>query len=353
MRKADFIIVGQGIAGTVLAHELLATGASVIVIDDPALSACSKVSGGIYNPVVFKRLTKSWLADTILPVMHETYATLEAKLQTRLLYPIRLAHALANSDEEAHWKKKSLNELAEFIDGHIRLAKEEHLPGDGNVGYVKEAGYIAMQDLLSQSRAYFLKHHAYVNEKFDYAALKLESDGVTYRDIAADKVLFCEGYLYKNNPWFAHIPFKPAKGETLTVRCKDLTLCTIFTKDFFILPLPEAHTYKVGATYEWDKLNDDPSPEARQTLLDKFKKAVPLDFEVMKHEAGVRPATIDRRPVLGFHAEKPNLGIFNGFGTKGVMLVPFFAKHFCSFIQKKTALWQEVDIKRFSARNVS
>lgn len=317
-----------------------------MVIGQPALSACSRVAGGIYNPVVFKRLTKSWLADTLLPVMQRFYTELETKLQAKLLHPVQIAHPLASAAEQALWNRKAANELAGFVYPAIRSSR--NIPGNGEpYGIVKEAGFVDVQALLTASRKYLEKRGHYHEEEFVYDELGLSDEGVRYKDLSAQKIIFCEGYLYKNNPWFAQLSFKPAKGEILTIKCAQLKLCIIFTKDFFILPLTEPGLFKVGATYKWDELDDFPTATGREELIQKFSRAVPYEFEIIKHEAGVRPATIDRRPVLGFHPAYPQVCIFNGLGTKGVMLAPYFAKHFCSFMLDNAPLWREVDVKRF------
>ena len=54
-RQVDFIIVGQGIAGTLLAHDLLEKGHSVYIIDKPMIASASKVAAGLINPVGMKR----------------------------------------------------------------------------------------------------------------------------------------------------------------------------------------------------------------------------------------------------------------------------------------------------------
>ena len=50
---------------------------------------------------------------------------------------------------------------------------------------------------------------------------------------------------------------------------------------------------------------------------------------------------------IGLHPKYPQLGIFNGLGTKGASLGPFFAQHFTDFLLSKQALLPEVDIQRF------
>ena len=73
----DFLIVGQGIAGSVMAITLIEKGYTVCVIDKPDLSLSSKIAAGIWNPVVFKRLVKSWLADDVVPELERFYLNFE------------------------------------------------------------------------------------------------------------------------------------------------------------------------------------------------------------------------------------------------------------------------------------
>ena len=70
-------------------------------------------------------------------------------------------------------------------------------------------------------------------------------------------------------------------------------------------------------------------------------------FEVVEHKAAIRPTVKDRRPFIGFHPEYSSIGIFNGMGTKGISLAPFFANHFTEHLLHQKPLMKEVDIKRF------
>jgi hypothetical protein len=62
----DFIIVGQGLAANVLAHLFHQQSIRFKMIGNTKLSNCSNVAAGIWNPIVFKRLTKSWMADELI-----------------------------------------------------------------------------------------------------------------------------------------------------------------------------------------------------------------------------------------------------------------------------------------------
>jgi glycine/D-amino acid oxidase-like deaminating enzyme len=54
--------------------------------------------------------------------------------------------------------------------------------------------------------------------------------------------------------------------------------------------------------------------------------------KILKHKAGLRPATFDRKPFIGFHDKHKNVAIFNGFGSKGVSLIPYFAMNLADHI---------------------
>lgn len=80
MEEIDYIIVGQGIAGSLLAWELLEKGFKVLVIDDGYKSSASKVAAGLINPITGMRLVKSWEADKFLGLAKSYYINLEKRL---------------------------------------------------------------------------------------------------------------------------------------------------------------------------------------------------------------------------------------------------------------------------------
>ncbi|MFB0907812.1 MAG: FAD-dependent oxidoreductase, partial [Spirosomataceae bacterium] len=58
-------------------------------------------------------------------------------------------------------------------------------------------------------------------------------------------------------------------------------------------------------------------------------------------------STTDRRPFLGKHPEFNNMFIFNGLGTKGVSIAPFFARQFRDFLLNGKEINSETTIERF------
>jgi glycine/D-amino acid oxidase-like deaminating enzyme len=82
---------------------------------------------------------------------------------------------------------------------------------------------------------------------------------------------------------------------------------------------------RVGATYKWTNLNIETTTEARQELENKINKLFKPSYQVVAQKAGIRPATKDRRPIVGVHKDYPNVAILNGLGSKGASISPYLA----------------------------
>ena len=53
--------------------------------------------------------------------------------------------------------------------------------------------------------------------------------------------------------------------------------------------------------------------------------------------------------MLGEHPKQKNLIIFNGLGTKGVSLAPYFSSQLANWLEGNGEIMPEVNIKRFNA----
>ena len=342
-----FIIVGKGLAAACLMHQFHKHKIDFVCIGNGALSQSSKVAGGIWNPVVFKRMTSSWMAETLIPSLYEFYTHCEALLSVKLLTERHFIKPFTEDQEKRLWEKKAVNELDLFLDAKFYDPTEAHqqLKIKNQFGLVQKAGNVDLPLFLEATSNFFKAQ--IMEETFDYGALQITENGVKYKNIEAEHIVFCEGYLVKNNPYFDWIPLVPAKGETLTVTGLQLKLNNfIFNKDGFIMDLGN-NTYKVGATYEWNELNDQTTEKGLLSLTNKIKQMTDADYQIMKQEAGVRPSSRDRRPIVGTHPVHKQLHVFNGLGSKGVMLAPFFSENFVYFYLQKQLLHQEIDVKRF------
>jgi glycine oxidase len=349
----DFFIIGQGIAGTILAHTLLNQGKKILVIDDWNYSSCSKVTAGLYNPVVFKRLTKSWMIDQLLPVLENFYTSLEQTLGSNLFSRKELIKLFSGENEKPFWIKKAAEEnLKHYLSETIEENKTpDYINNTLGAGKVKMAGHVEIKKMLTLSRDFFRSRQMLLEEKFSHHLLVVKPESLLYKNRQANKIIFCEGYRATLNPWFSWLPFKLTKGEIITIKLLNpvstgwLTQASVLIKGVFILPLGD-NTYKVGSTHNWDDLSETTTEKAREELMEKLNQVLKVPYQIIAQEAGIRPTVRDRRPLIGFHPEHKNLLVFNGMGTKGVMLAPYWAAHLAEVMQGTKTLSKEVDISR-------
>jgi glycine/D-amino acid oxidase-like deaminating enzyme len=148
----------------------------------------------------------------------------------------------------------------------------------------------------------------------------------------AGLVISCEGYAAAHNPYFSQVPFVPAKGDILTVGFHRPVPPICIHRGIWIAPTPEPGIFRIGSTYDWKKLDQEPSVLARHEIERKLQEFFFVPYDLLDHQAAVRPIVLKAEPVIGLHPTHPRLGYFNGLGSKGVLLAPFFARCFTDFL---------------------
>ena len=346
MKSVDYIIVGQGLAGTLLAHDLLENNQSVLIIDKPHAAMASRVAAGLFNPVGVKRCIRSWRADDFLPVAIERYKFLEEKLGATFLNIKPIFRLFANEDNRKQWQVKCSNEgMDEFIGDFNPPNTHIYLKDDFGGASIFPAGSLEVVKFLDDSRFFFKRNDCLLEENFNFDLL--EKDAGVYKGIQAKKIIFCEGFQAIHNPHFKYLPFSPTKGEVLTIRIPTLEkMDKIVSKGIYILPLGN-HLYRVGATFNHHEWNDLVTSEGIAYLQEKIEQILEEEYEVVSEKAGVRPTVRDRKPFLGEHPKYKKLAVFNGLGTRGVIQGPYLSAHFTAFLIDSEKIHQEVDIQRF------
>jgi glycine/D-amino acid oxidase-like deaminating enzyme len=103
----------------------------------------------------------------------------------------------------------------------------------------------------------------------------------------------------------------------------------------------------VGSSYEWSFADAGPTAAFRERTEAVLREWLRVPFRVVEHIAAVRPATLERRPFVGFHPLYPAVGILNGMGTKGCSLAPYFARQLVQLMVSGVAIQADADILRF------
>ncbi len=346
--KLDYIIVGQGLAGTWLSWFLLSKGQRVLVVDRIRPKAASHISSGIINPITGHKHIKTWKIDQLLPFSRQHYQQMQNLLGTDFCYDRAIIWNLLKVEHLNNMHGRSATRgYEQYIDKVTSNAFSDKLVNSVGHAVVQGAFQVNTKKFVSAYREYLQEKGALLEEDFLYKDLDLGNAMVTWKNYEAKKVLFCEGYYGLQNPYFKPLVYVPAKGEFLVVKIPSLQLKNAIIKGKVLIVPLEEDTYWVGATYSWDPLDEETTMGHRKQLIDKLEKTITVPYEIISQHAGIRPSTKRRRPFVGLHPEYAQIGIFNGLGTKGVALSCYFAAQFCDHLLEGKALDWEVEIAQF------
>lgn len=343
----DYIIVGAGLSGISIAEELLARGKKIIVFDDGSQNS-STVAGGLYNPVILKRFTLAWNADEQLKIAMPIYRGLEKKLGVPILEELPVYRKFSSVEEQNNWfAAMDKPALSKFLDSKLVSILNPNIPSNFSFGKVLGTGRLDTGVLIKEYKSFLRERSLLQENSFQYQDLLIEDKAVTYKEFKARKIIFCEGFGMKKNPFFNYLPLHGNKGEYIIIRAPELKLDFAVKSSVFILPLGK-DLYKVGATYDNRDSDPEPTVKAKENLVSQLNKLITCDFEVINQLAGIRPASRDRKPLVGQHPGKRVLYCCNGFGSRGVLIAPAIAKNLVEHIEDGEAIDPETDIKRFN-----
>jgi glycine oxidase len=346
----DAIIVGFGLAGALVTWQWVQkSGRTAIVVDANRTMNASRAAAGILNPVTGKRLVKSWNVDAMLPEARKTYREIESALNKQFYYDKTIRRIYQSEEELKRWDKRSNQE-------HYRSFLGRRFPSGSLPDTIIDplgsfeilgVGNLDTDCFLDAMQSWAIDKDVLLQESFSYDDLELTETGVKWKEWTADRVIFCEGYRATLNPWFSWLPFNLAKGEILTLSGVDLGTKDILSKQKWILPETN-NRFISGSTWSWDSLNETPTTQGNSALLQGLSQMIqPIDrLQIHHHRAGVRPCTRDRFPFIGQHPREKQLYVFNGFGSKGALMIPLLAGEFSNFLVNNEPFTPEADIKR-------
>ncbi len=344
----DYVIIGQGIAGTTLAFQLLQESASVYIIDSNPKESSSKIASGLWNPVVLKRMKKVWLADAMIAELQQFYPIIEMLTQAPFVEDLKIQRILHSIEEQNNWSEISEKlKFEKILNPVVDTDTPVKVNAPFGLGTVEQSGRINVLNYIESSRQYFIDQNIYLEKTIEYNEIEITENSVNIENISAKHIVFCEGHQTQNNPWFSYLPLAPTKGEVL-LGVSALSVTQPLHGGKFILPLGDGN-FKIGATYAWDEMDGNTTEKGKTQLLEGWKKMTSAEFKITKQQAGIRPTVKDRRPLLGTHPTHGNLHVFNGLGSRGILMAPYLAKELVDFLLKQKTLHPEMDIARFKA----
>jgi glycine/D-amino acid oxidase-like deaminating enzyme len=344
---SKYLIVGQGLAGTLLAFSLLEKGEEVLVADDYNHNSASKVAAGMWNPVTFKRLAASWLAKEMLEEMNVTFRKLEDLLQVNFFHALPVSRIFNSIQDANFWDEKSENPaVGKYLSSRTNRSIQEHFVSPFGNSEVNECGWLNVPLFREASKNYFLQHGHFIKESVEESDVQFHESGLRWKEMAFDKIILCTGIGVNKWKGLEDLDLIPNHGQVLDLHIEDLELDVIANFGQFLLPYGNGK-FRLGATYDWNEVPDEPTNEAREFLLSELKLRLNKDVVVESQKTGYRPTTRDRRPILGFAKGNNTLAVFGGLGSKGVLLAPYFSQLFTAVLTEGVAIPKEVNTTRF------
>jgi glycine oxidase len=341
----NYLIIGGGIAGVTLAHQLENRNLTFDLVDNCPKYNSTKVAAGFWNPIVFKRLTMSFNADILMAKLKDYYPKVEQKLGTKFFHNTPQLKVFSTKEERHRFIDKAIvSEVSQFLDEEP-IEKIEGIKAPFGMGKVIGTGYIDTVEYIEKSIKFFESNGSFINKKIDYSEIEYTPDYTGFNGEKYEKVIYCEGYHAVHNPLFPELRLKPTKGELLILEIPGLSQDFAFAKSAGLIPLGNQQ-FIVGSTYDWEDMTEDATEAARKKLLYNLSDFLELDYKVIDHQAGIRPSSFDRRPIIGKSSVQASAYIMNGLGTKGVMYAPFYSDMLIDNIENGIAIDEEVNYSR-------
>jgi glycine oxidase len=344
----DYIIIGQGLAGSCLALQLLQRGKKIVVIDRTHENTATQVAAGLFNPITGRKMSKTWMADALFPYLHEFYRQVEQLMGGTFFHPMMLYRPFTSIEEQNEWMGKSADAtLSAYVEAvHASPIEAHHVRNDFGGLMLKQCGYLNTKKFSEAVRTYIKQFSTLLEEDFAEAELTIEENSVRYKELHAKKIIFCQGESALSGNLFSWLPIRPLKGEVLTIQTTE-EVSKIYNRGVYVVP----DIWKVGATYQFNDTTRACTDAGLQELIEKLNELVCFPYRVTNQTWGMRPTTPDRRPILGPHPEHGSVIIFNGLGTKGVSLAPYFSSVLAGWLENEVPINKEVDIHRYKHYN--
>lgn len=348
MQVVDYIIVGQGICGTVLSYYLQKAGKAIIVIDLPQTYTATKVASGVINPVTGRIMATTWFADELIPFAEKCYTAIGMDFQQLLVHKCNIisfppteqmkqAHEKRVKEQNAYvhasTNSNTYNQWFNFIHG---------------VYTISPSLFIDLNQLLHTWRNHLLKTNLIIAERFNENLLQIDDHQVKYKNIIAQKIIYCDGTNSFRSPYWKNLPYTYNKGQALIVDIPQLPQNSIYKfGNISLVPWGE-NNWWAGSSYEREFNDKNPTIDFLTITSNYLQAYLKSPFTIQEHIAAIRPGVVERRPFVGLHPKYTSIGIFNGMGTKGCSLAPYFAKQFTDYLIHNENINPLVNVNRFA-----
>jgi hypothetical protein len=330
-----------------LAYELYKHNKTFYVFNSEKHVA-SIVAAGIINPITGRNFVKSWMIDRLLPKAIGTYDELSKFLNIQTYQKLNILRKLENIKDENAWYARIQDaDYDEYIEEKCNDDVLDDCIFKGNsYGEIKNSYQVKLGEIVYAFREYLISKDLYENYEVLENDVIDDACGIKIFNKSFKKgAIFCNGYIAYNMESLDAIPWNPTKGNCMIIQSK-MNLTKNLREEMFVTPIGNDR-YWVGSEYQMNQVNPEVDLQKQTNMENMLTKLMKQPFFIEKKEAGIRPSLRNRRPFMGFHPYKKNIILFNGLGTKGASLGPYFAAHLVDHLVEGKALMDEVNIAQY------
>lgn len=308
------LVIGQGLAGTLVSHFALERSWDVHVID-AGLPSASAVAAGMFNPMSFRRIVPVWEAEAHLSVMLQTYQAIERILGVTLLHHLPIHKVLPNAEYASLWNDKR------STIPWLEPRQSEH----DKTGIVSGGGWLNLPLLIQEWRLRLTTEGRFEGRLSNTNDLPKSQGGPW------DAVVDCRGIGIHTPSDLVPLDIRKNRGELLTISCPEDSVGppaeAVLNFGKWTIPIGQGK-WRLGASYEWNRDDYDPTPATQAFLIDALTSQTPAigPISVEDHLVGMRPVSKDRRPAVGPYPGAAGRYVLNGLGTRGVLIGPRWAQ---------------------------
>ncbi|SFM25125.1 bifunctional tRNA (5-methylaminomethyl-2-thiouridine)(34)-methyltransferase MnmD/FAD-dependent 5-carboxymethylaminomethyl-2-thiouridine(34) oxidoreductase MnmC [Marinobacter zhejiangensis] len=343
------IIVGAGVAGTQLAHNLAQRGVRVTVVDSaskPGSGASGNLQGALYVKLGVDYSPQTQLALSALLHAQRSYAPLEHNawfpsgvLQIAYSEAERLRHQkfLANNDYPRSVLRPVTPEQASKLAG-VPVAQSGLW--FANSGWLKPAR-LCEQYLKNRHISFQASYHVHTIDYLDGQWRIADPQGQV---LVADELVLCAGHRIQELLPKDQYRFKPIRGQVTLVDEESINPPSCVVCGNRYLNPADQGTCLTGATFDLRDDNPELSAGSQQenigSLMDMlpgvFKRS-PSPDEPLSGRVGFRCTTHDYQPVAGQlgaqdYPGQPAPYLLTGLGSKGLSYAPLLAEYLADVI---------------------
>ena len=341
----NVIVVGAGIIGCAIAHELSRRGARVRLIEARAVGAgATQASAGVLAPYIeahergllldltvrslalYDRFVSDVRDDSGLDVEFRRCGTLEIAMDAASASSLQqIQSACARAGVDASWLgTQDLRSLEPSLPDSI-----------GGALLVPSHGYVRAEQ-LTQALSWAAMRHG-VEIEASRRVVDVRSDGPEAVRVTAEDgtVWTADAVVAAAGSWTgvaglherAALDVRPIRGQLLRLAWNGAPLSrVIWGPDCYVVPWLDG-TVLVGATSEDVGFDERATAAGVRDLLGSLCELIPQAWgsTFLEARAGLRPATSDGLPIIGASAAVPGLFYATGHYRNGILLAPLTA----------------------------